>query len=115
MDGFTQLLLGLVVAATFVMGVVAVGAGRVIRPMRGQVLRPRIWGWGQISLSLYFAWEAHFRAVVFPHGDYVTTFFLGVPLGVLAFVLVFRGQRPGRPSPAPSEAATADAPSDLSD
>jgi hypothetical protein len=84
------------VAVCLVPGVAAAGAGWVLPWMRGQVLRPRLWGLGEIALAAYLAWEAIFRTLVFSGGQAEQAFLLGVPFGVLGVVLMALGQRPGR-------------------
>jgi hypothetical protein len=98
MDGFGWAAAAFAVAVCLIPGIAAAGPGWVLPWLRGRVLRPRLWGWGDIMLGAFVITETVLRTVVFSSGHAEMGFYLGVPFGVLGFTLMALGQRPGRPA-----------------
>jgi hypothetical protein len=98
MDALGWTMVGVAAAACLVPGVAAMATGWVIPWLRGQVLRPALWGLGEILLGAFMIWQAVMHSALSTHTGGGTVWLIGLPLGVLGFALMSLGQRPGRRS-----------------
>jgi hypothetical protein len=83
-----------------VSGVAAIRTGWVLPWLRRRTLRPRLWGYGVLLMSVFLAAQVVDGAVAGPHSQ-----LLVIGGGLVLFLtgsgLMLASQQPGRPDPRP--------------
>ncbi|MFE5375382.1 hypothetical protein [Streptomyces mirabilis] len=76
--------------------------GLAVPWLRGSIARPRLWGWGELMLGLFFAMQLMDQTVVStPHSGDVL-FYGGLAFGIAGLYLMMLARSPGTPPEVPA-------------
>ena len=94
-----------ILAATicFGPGLAAVTTAWLFPWLRGSIARPRLWGWGELMLGLFFAMQLMDQTIIFtPHSGDVL-FYGGLAFGVVGLYLMMLARSPGTTPEVPAQ------------
>ncbi|MFJ8022124.1 hypothetical protein [Streptomyces sp. NPDC096311] len=95
MDTFEWAVAILALAICFGPGLAAVTTAWLFPWLRGSIARPRLWGWGQLMLGLFFAMQLMDQTIIFtPHSGDVL-FYGGLAFGIGGLCLMMLARSPG--------------------
>lgn len=95
MDAFEWAVTILAATICFVPGLAAVTTAWLFPWLRASIARPRLWGWGELMLGLFFALQLMDQTIIFiPHSGDVL-FYGGLAFGVVGLYLMMLARSPG--------------------
>ncbi|WP_143670775.1 hypothetical protein [Streptomyces sp. OV198] len=95
MDTFEWAVAILAATICFGPGLAAVTTAWLFPWLRGSIARPRLWGWGELMLGLFFAMQLMDQTIIFtPHSGDVL-FYGGLAFGIAGLYLMMLARSPG--------------------